>query len=771
MAFQFNFSHQFIIIILSLAAFLHNILMNGVNNVILSSLQKEFFLTSKETGLYVSVYDIGSLLSIGFISFASARGSKPRWIAFGLIMLFIGCMTVIVPHFIRSDPNESLEALGATADDSSSKMPSLENSIELCNYSVGLTMDEKPFRHTRSHSLDDAQLNQKNEEIKVAKANSWFQLKYLLYLGNTINGFSSASMTTITFAYIEDMAPPRLSAIYESIYYATGAFGVGVGFIITSKFLTIHTDINKAIKLPSWLKTSHPNWIGAWWLPFLLFGSISLLLALVIFTFPQKFSHSTITSKTEQPSPTTKTNGKIKKKKNPSSKKPLKNGDLKNENELVSLNENPNKTDIEKTTVPFSQRHERTSKFLSTLETTGSLLSINQLGLKSSLIDLTNLNDEFDDVEESSSTSHTVTTSQSENNLSQVGSTGKIDTKNLLRDSFSLLKKPVYVLIIIATTIEGLLQNSFLAFAALFLEYQYRLASGTASLVLGLLSIPPLMIGGILSGIIVKRLKYRVNDCLKFLAVVLLVNIVVYAGFMIYCKEPNMIPNLSASQDLSLMTSNSSKNYEIAENCNCNRKIFKPVCLKQSEDIFFQTACLAGCTDFDREKDQFMKCTQEMDTFNLIDQDNSTYSNYFTSGLCPTRDCDFKLVISYMCIFFLMFLNALVFLPYLKVTIGSIDSKEMNPIGLGMKQFFMNGFGTIPGPILFGTVIDSTCTYWHTDQNDQRVCKIYNNQQFAFGFGILGVGFKTLCFILVIVSMVVLKKQKIAKKNNNNEKK
>jgi cbb3-type cytochrome oxidase subunit 3 len=307
-----------------------------------------------------------------------------------------------------------------------------------------------------------------------------------------------------------------------------------------------------------------------------------------------------------------------------------------------------------------------------------------------------------------------------------------------------------------------------LAFAALFLEYQYRLASGTASLVLGLLSIPPLMVGGILSGIIVKRLKYRINDCLKFLAVVLLVNIVVYAGFMIYCKEPNMIPNLSVGQDLSLITKNNSKTYEIAQNCNCNRKIFKPVCLTQSDDIFFQTACLAGCTDFDRQKDQFMKCTQEMDSFNLIEQDNSTYANFFTSGLCPTRDCDLKLVISYMCIFFLMFLNALVFLPYLKVTIGSIDSKEMNPIGLGMKQFFMNGLGTIPGPILFGSVIDSTCTYWHTDQNDQRVCKIYNNQQFAFGFGILGVGFKTLCFILVIVSMIVLKKQKKAQNNNNN---
>lgn len=107
-----------------------------------------------------------------------------------------------------------------------------------------------------------------------------------------------------------------------------------------------------------------------------------------------------------------------------------------------------------------------------------------------------------------------------------------------------------------------------------------------------------------------------------------------------------------------------------------------------------------------------------------------------------------------------MFLNALTFLPYLKCTIGCIDSREMNSIGLGFKQFFMNAFGTIPGPILFGTVIDSTCKYWHNDLKDQRVCKIYNNQQFAFAFGMLGVGFKSVCFILVILSIIFLKRGK-----------
>lgn len=136
-------------------------------------------------------------------------------------------------------------------------------------------------------------------------------------------------------------------------------------------------------------------------------------------------------------------------------------------------------------------------------------------------------------------------------------------------------------------------------------------------------------------------------------------------------------------------------------------------------------------------------------------------NSYFTNGLCATNgSCSLKLIISFTCIALLMFLNALTFLPYLKVTIGCIDSREMNSIGLGFKQFFMNAFGTIPGPILFGTVIDSTCKYWHTDLKNQRVCKIYNNQQFAFAFGMLGIGFKSVCFFLVILSILFLKRAK-----------
>lgn len=221
---------------------------------------------------------------------------------------------------------------------------------------------------------------------------------------------------------------------------------------------------------------------------------------------------------------------------------------------------------------------------------------------------------------------------------------------------------------------------------------------------------------------------------------------------MIYCKEPNIIQSSIPGED----------ELTVAENCNCNMKLFKPVCLRENtseqRDIFFQSACLAGCTEFNKDSEIYYNCSQVTNSY-IRSNSSSSYEAYFENGLCSTGNCNTRLIISYACIFFLMFMNALTFLPYLKATIGCIGSEEMNPIGLGMKQFFMNAFGTIPGPILFGSVIDLTCKYWHTDETNQRVCKMYDNQNFAFYFGLLGVGFKSVCFVLVILSIILLNRQ------------
>lgn len=217
MIFGIKINDKFIIAWLSLCAFLHNILMNGTNNVIISSLQKEFYLSSRETGVYVSVYDIGSLCSSILISFAATKGSKPKWIAFGMIMLFFGCMINILPHFIKPDYSYQKKI------SNSSHVVNSDDIVELCNYSMS-TQNHQADYFPRNYSTPASSF----EQTQAPSSSIFgFQIKYLLYIANIVNGLSSASMTTITFSYIEDFAPSKkLSSTYESIYFVMGAFGV-----------------------------------------------------------------------------------------------------------------------------------------------------------------------------------------------------------------------------------------------------------------------------------------------------------------------------------------------------------------------------------------------------------------------------------------------------------------------------------------------------------------------------------------------------------------
>ncbi len=94
----------------------------------------------------------------------------------------------------------------------------------------------------------------------------------------------------------------------------------------------------------------------------------------------------------------------------------------------------------------------------------------------------------------------------------------------------------------------------------------------------------------------------------------------------------------------------------------------------------------------------------------------------------------------------------------------SDEAKKMNTVALGLKQFFMNAAGTIPGPILFGSVIDFSCKYWHIDSDGQMTCKLYNNMQFSFSFSYLGMGFKFVCLLLVLFSFFYTKYAKKGRK-------
>ena len=107
--------------------FFQGMVINGLVNVVLSSLERRFGLESTETGVIAGCYDIGSMLSIIPISYYGGRigTSKPKYISLGLIVMGIGSLMFTIPHFITEN---YLQAF-----DQNNLSLSVENQNDLCN--------------------------------------------------------------------------------------------------------------------------------------------------------------------------------------------------------------------------------------------------------------------------------------------------------------------------------------------------------------------------------------------------------------------------------------------------------------------------------------------------------------------------------------------------------------------------------------------------------------------------------------------------------------
>lgn len=54
-------------------------------------------------------------------------------------------------------------------------------------------------------------------------------------------------------------------------------------------------------------------------------------------------------------------------------------------------------------------------------------------------------------------------------------------------------------------------------------------------------------------------------------------------------------------------------------------------------------------------------------------------------------------------------------------------AEEQRSLALGVQSVLWRAFGSIPGPIIFGVIFDSSCVYWQFDCGRRGNCWVYNN--------------------------------------------
>uniref|UniRef100_A0A8C3XS78 Solute carrier organic anion transporter family member n=1 Tax=Chelydra serpentina TaxID=8475 RepID=A0A8C3XS78_CHESE len=208
------------------------IVVNGLVNVSISTIEKRFELNSSLTGVISASYDIAFCVLSLFVSFFGERGHKPRWLAFSSFMIGLGSFVFALPHFAGG-----IYQYGSK----------LEGKVCCAHYSLPLA----------SSSLSS--------------------YLYVFILAQLLLGVGGTPLYTLGTAFIDDSVPKHKSSLYIGIGYAMSLLGPALGYVLGGQLLNIYIDIDP----------DDPRWLGAWWIAFLLCCFATWLLIVPFSCFPK----------------------------------------------------------------------------------------------------------------------------------------------------------------------------------------------------------------------------------------------------------------------------------------------------------------------------------------------------------------------------------------------------------------------------------------------------------------------------------------------------
>ncbi|XP_069496301.1 solute carrier organic anion transporter family member 2B1 [Ambystoma mexicanum] len=236
---------------------LSQLLVSGYLKSSISTIEKRFGLSSQMSGLVASFNEIGNVALIVFVSYFGSRVHRPRVIGCGALLVCIAGFVMSLPHFMVG-PYEYDQSIASV----------YSNLTDICQPDSG--------SKTLSNSTCAAQSMRGDTHVLS-----------FLFIGQFLLGVGGVPIQPFGISYIDDFASKSNSPLYIGILFAVTFMGSGVAFLLGSAMLRYYVDIDKMAAVDIVLTPKDPRWVGAWWMGFLVTGSVVGLSALPYFFFPR----------------------------------------------------------------------------------------------------------------------------------------------------------------------------------------------------------------------------------------------------------------------------------------------------------------------------------------------------------------------------------------------------------------------------------------------------------------------------------------------------
>lgn len=216
------------VLLLSLLVMMQQALSSGYINSVITTIEKRFEIPSSYSGLIASSYEIGNVITVIFVSYLGSRRHIPVWIGIGAVIMGIGSLVFMVPHF-TGEPNPGIAIKNKSSDNICKSALVRDQDMDLGRLSSGLS--NQPLA---PHTL-------REDNCLEGKASTTGPV-LLFVLAQLLLGCGGSPLFTLGTTYVDDHVRTESSSMYIGFMYSMGAFGPVVGFLLGAYLLSFHMD-------------------------------------------------------------------------------------------------------------------------------------------------------------------------------------------------------------------------------------------------------------------------------------------------------------------------------------------------------------------------------------------------------------------------------------------------------------------------------------------------------------------------------------------------
>ncbi|NXG44765.1 SO1C1 protein, partial [Psilopogon haemacephalus] len=230
----------------------------------ITQIERRFDIPSSLVGVIDGSFEIGNLLIIILVSYFGARLHRPRIIGAGCLIMSAGTFLIAMPQFFMG--RYRYERFTSTINSTASISPCLQDRSQ-----------------TPLSSLEKSQVKMNAGCEKEAGSSMWI---YVL-LGNLLRGIGETPIQPLGITYIDDYAIEENAALYIGCVQTVAIIGPIFGFLLGSLCAKLYVDIGFVDLDNVTITHKDVQWVGAWWLGYLIAGAISVLAGIPFWFLPK----------------------------------------------------------------------------------------------------------------------------------------------------------------------------------------------------------------------------------------------------------------------------------------------------------------------------------------------------------------------------------------------------------------------------------------------------------------------------------------------------